>query len=374
MRRALLFGLLTVVWAGGPARSHDFTITDVLLIVKNDGTYQVDMTLDVDALALGVSSDVPSAELVAELEGMSIAEFEGAVDRAVDTLRRRVRVRFDGEREDFSVGFPELETPIERPGLEPTVMGITARLSGAIPDGAAEVVFRASRSFGVVQLTLFDQTSLASERHLLEPAEDSPAYRIGSQPDAAAGPGRTEVAGRYLVLGFEHILPLGVDHILFVVGLFLLSTRLKPLLWQVTAFTVAHTVTLGLAAYGVVSLPPRLVEPLIALSIAYVGIENLFVDRLRPWRPALVFGFGLLHGMGFAGVLKEIGLPQGEFLAALIGFNVGVELGQLAVVTLAFLAVGWARKKPWYRAAIVRPASAAIALTGLVWAIQRTFY
>jgi hypothetical protein len=121
-----------------------------------------------------------------------------------------------------------------------------------------------------------------------------------------------------------------------------------------------------------VSLPSRIVETLIALSIAYVAIENLFTTELKPWRPALVFGFGLLHGLGFAGVLRELGLPTGELASALVAFNVGVELGQLAVVALAMLLAGWARNRPWYRERVTVPASVVIAAVGLWWAIERS--
>jgi hypothetical protein len=158
-----------------------------------------------------------------------------------------------------------------------------------------------------------------------------------------------------------------------VFGIFLLSIHLRPLLWQVTAFTVAHTITLGLSIYGLVSAPASIVEPLIALSIAYVGIENCLSSRLQPWRIALVFCFGLLHGMGFAGVLSEIGLPPSEFLTALITFNVGVELGQLTVILFGFLLLGWWRDAVWYRSRIVIPLSACISVIGLYWTWERIF-
>lgn len=184
-------------------------------------------------------------------------------------------------------------------------------------------------------------------------------------------PTRREIARQYLWLGYTHILPKGVDHILFVIGLFLLSARIKPLLLQVTAFTIAHSITLGLSMYGVVSLSSRIVEPLIALSIAYVAIENIVTRELKPWRVALVFMFGLLHGMGFAGVLRELGLPRGEFLTALLTFNAGVELGQLTILAASFAAVGAFMKRQWYRRAIVIPASCAIAAVGMYWMITR---
>ncbi len=159
-------------------------------------------------------------------------------------------------------------------------------------------------------------------------------------------PGAGETLRRFLALGVTHILPFGLDHVLFVAGLALLSPRLGPLLAQVTAFTLAHTLTLALSSYGVVSLPSRLVEPLIALSIVYVGVENAVSPRLRPSRLVLVFAFGLLHGLGFAGVLAEMGLPDRHHLLALLAFNVGVELGQLAVIALVAGALAlWAASR-----------------------------
>jgi hypothetical protein len=179
----------------------------------------------------------------------------------------------------------------------------------------------------------------------------------------------------YRRLGFTHILPRGLDHVLFVLGIFLLAVDLKPVLWQVSAFTLAHTITLALTVYGVVSLSPRIVEPLIALSIVYVAVENIFTSKLHAWRPVVVFCFGLLHGMGFAGVLTEIGLPRSEFIPALLSFNAGVECGQLTVILAAFLLFGLPfREKPWYRQRIVIPGSLIIAAVGLYWSIQRVFF
>ena len=166
-------------------------------------------------------------------------------------------------------------------------------------------------------------------------------------------------------------MPRGLDHILFVLGLFLLGSQLRPLVWQVTAFTLAHALTLSLAVFDVVSLPSAVVEPLIAMSIVYVAVENLLTSRLMPWRPVVVFGFGLLHGLGFAGVLRELGLPDQQRVLGLISFNVGIELGQLLVIASALLAVGWCRSEDWYRRRIVVPASFVVAGTGLFWAVQR---
>jgi HupE/UreJ protein len=137
-----------------------------------------------------------------------------------------------------------------------------------------------------------------------------------------------------------------------------------------------------LSMYGLVSLPAKVVEPMIALSIVYVAIENLVIQELKPWRLALVFSFGLLHGMGFAGVLRDLGLPRPQFLTALVSFNLGVEAGQLSVIAAAFLVILCWRQRARvvgdadrghaaYHRFIVQPVSILIAAVGLFWTIQR---
>lgn len=183
---------------------------------------------------------------------------------------------------------------------------------------------------------------------------------------------RTEIFWTYIRLGFTHIIPLGFDHILFIVSLYILEPRLKPVLWQATAFTVAHSITLGLAMYGVIRPPGSVVEPIIALSILFVALENILTTRLSPWRLAIVFGFGLIHGMGFASALTGLGLPKQDYLGSLISFNVGVELGQVSIILLCWLLVGrWAASQPWYRARVVVPVSVAIGLVAAYWTIDR---
>jgi len=178
---------------------------------------------------------------------------------------------------------------------------------------------------------------------------------------------------RYVVIGFEHIIPLGLDHILFVLGLFFFSMHLRPILLQVTAFTLAHTTTLAAASLGYITVPASIVEPLIAASIVYVAVENIFHPKLTWSRTMVVFGFGLLHGLGFASMLSQIGVEQGRFFLDLIAFNVGVEIGQITVIVAAFMAVGlWFGHLPWYRARIAVPASVVIALIGAYWVVERT--
>ena len=203
----------------------------------------------------------------------------------------------------------------------------------------------------------------------LEGAHPSPRVSLVAPPPPLTA---TEVARQYFALGYTHIVPKGTDHILFVLGIFLLRARWKSIVLQVSTFTIAHSITLGLTMYGIVSLPARIVEPMIALSVAYVAIENLATSELKAWRLALVFSFGLLHGMGFAGVLRELGLPHSQFLTALVTFNAGVEAGQLSVIAIAWVAIASLRRnESRYRMFVVRPASLAIALIGLYWTIQR---
>ncbi len=184
-----------------------------------------------------------------------------------------------------------------------------------------------------------------------------------------------DVVWFYLKLGFTHIIPEGFDHILFVIGLCLLSTKVKSILWQATAFTIAHSITLALSMRSIIVLPSGLVEPIIALSIMFVAVENLLLKELKPWRVLVVFLFGLIHGMGFASSLNEIGLPPGKFYTSIISFNVGVELGQIAIILAVFsLLIIPFKGKQWYRRGIVFPISIIIALIALFWTIQRLYF
>jgi hydrogenase/urease accessory protein HupE len=177
------------------------------------------------------------------------------------------------------------------------------------------------------------------------------------------------VAGPLFRLGIQHILT-GYDHLLFLLGLTLVGGRLRPLLVMVTAFTVAHSITLGLAALDVWAPGPRVVEPAIALSICYVGIENWFVrDVRRRW--VITAPFGLVHGFGFAGALKEISLPTVDVPLALASFNLGVEAGQLAVLAVILPLVLWLGRRRWFPEAGVKTVSAAIAVAGLCWFVRR---
>ncbi len=178
----------------------------------------------------------------------------------------------------------------------------------------------------------------------------------------------------YTLLGFKHIIPKGLDHILFVLALFLLSPKLRSLVLQVSIFTLAHTITLFLGALKIITIPAIIIEPIIALSICFIAIENLFTESIRRTRPYIIFIFGLLHGLGFAGVLNEIGISTNLFISSLISFNVGVELGQISVIILSYILIALLfQKKLWYRNRVTKPISLIIASIGFYWFIERLF-
>jgi len=176
----------------------------------------------------------------------------------------------------------------------------------------------------------------------------------------------------YISLGIRHIIPEGLDHILFIVGICMLGTNIKTILWQATAFTVAHSITLALSMKNIIVAPGQVVEPIISLSIMFVAIENMVTDRLKAWRIIIIFIFGLIHGMGFASVLNEIGLPPGKFFLSVFSFNLGVEIGQVSVILGVFaLIIKPFRNRVWYRKVVLAPVSCCIAIMALYWTFTR---
>lgn len=181
-----------------------------------------------------------------------------------------------------------------------------------------------------------------------------------------------DVVWFYIKMGILHIIPEGFDHILFVTSLCLLSKKIKVILWQASAFTVAHSITLALSMKNIIVAPSPVVEPIIALSIVFVAVENMLLTELKPWRVLIVFFFGLVHGLGFASALNSVGLPQTKFFTSVISFNIGVELGQIMVILLVFglIIIPFGKLKN-YKQVIVYPLSIIIACIALYWTIQR---
>ena len=368
---SLFMGILVVAAGAGTLRAHEIRPAIVDLTFPGDGAVRLEMSLILEAALaeIGVehadTDDSPNAQRYDELreldEAALAAEFE------------RFKARFlEGVR--LKAGEASIPLEIVETGFEPVGDTDFARLSritlaGAAPPGAAEVSYSFDPAFGPSVIRVPDTEGSYSYSVYLDDGSQSAPIPVEGGLSLSAG----QVFLDYIGIGFTHIVPKGLDHILFVVGLFLLSPRLKPLLIQITAFTVAHSVTLAMAMLGVISLPASIVEPLIALSIVYIAIENLATNRLSPWRPFVVFGFGLLHGLGFAGVLTEFGLSPAHFVSGLIGFNVGVEVGQLAVVAACYALFGaWFSDRRWYRARVTMPMSLAIAAIAVWWVAERT--
>lgn len=338
MARLRFAALFVAALLTSPLFAHELGMVQVEAVFQKDGTYVVDLNVDREHLPPGITP--------AEIEKSAALMFDG---RRVQPASAEVTNGVDGKSNMTRI-----------------------RLRGRTPSGVSRFTFADEAIEGYFVLALRSEGQPEAVTQWLESYKTNEPFPL----DRAVVPlSRWSIVEQYLVLGFTHILPKGLDHVLFVLGIFLLAVRLKPVLWQVTAFTLAHTITLALTIYGVVSLPPTVVEPLIALSIVYVAIENIFTDRLHAWRPLIVFCFGLLHGMGFAGILREIGLPRSEFVPALLAFNAGVELGQLTVIFAAFLLLGLPfRGKPWYRRRVVVPGSLVIAAVGLYWFVERMFF
>jgi hydrogenase/urease accessory protein HupE len=342
--------------------AHEIGTSRVAVTFSDEG-YVVDFSVDAGSLLarLEAQSGLPRSR------GLSPAEYPVRIHALREAFVPHVVVRFDGQRVPVVFDAVEVVGNVSpTPDLQPPTLGI--RLHGAVPAGARTFTLKYDLTSASYALTI----KSASGRQRTEWLEGDRESQAEVLAPLDAPWSRVRMASQYFQLGYSHILPNGLDHILFVLGVFLFGRRLRPILCQVSAFTIAHSITLGLALYGVVSLPPSIVEPLIAASIVYVGVENIFTSDLKPWRVALVFGFGLLHGMGFAGALRELALPRSAFLTGLLMFNAGVEAGQLTVIAAAFLLVGyWTSNPVRYRRVIVVPGSALIAVTGLYWTIVR---
>jgi hydrogenase/urease accessory protein HupE len=359
MRRALYAVVVTLLW-GSAVRAHEIGTTRVSVLLGEGRTYDVEIVTDAVALVekLEASTGQPSRF---DTCPFGLPSRLASLD---ETFRRRVKIAFDASDARPAIAY-DVACGVD--AASPAVA--TIRLTGAIPADARLFTWTYGWTFASYAMTVRRTASGPPATEWLEGGQSSAPFTLRSPSPVVT---RLGTAWRYLTLGFTHIVPKGLDHMLFVLGIYLLSGRARSVLCQVTAFTVAHSITLGLSMYGVIAVSPRIVEPMIALSIAYVAIENMVLSELRAWRVALVFAFGLLHGMGFAGALRELGLPRAEFVTALLSFNVGVETGQLAVIGAAFMLVGLhCADRPWYRRRIVVPASALIACTAVYWAIER---
>ena len=370
--RSQALALLFIALFAAVAQAHALrpTVSEITFPEGGERWRLVFQPINLEALIAGIgvghddTSESINAGVYDDLREMSSGDLRVEFDRFTPEFLSNVNVmagdqRLEAEVESVIIP-PEGDLALPRDSL--------VTLGGPVPDGVSDIVVSWSSQYG----DLVVRTRVGAD------GDGYAGFLTGGEASAplsvTGGADQTAMAAfrDYLVVGFEHILPLGLDHILFVIGLFLLSTALRPLIIQVTAFTLAHTVTLALGALGYIAIPGAIVEPLIALSITFVAVENIFADKLNKWRPSVIFGFGLLHGLGFAGVLSEFGFAPGQFVASLIAFNIGVEIGQLTVIAICFLVVGaWFGKKDWYRPGVVYPASLAIGGYSFAWFIER---
>ena len=304
----------------------DMEVVDGQLTFSLEGNFE-SIVAGIDLDGLEDTEAAPEAEIYDTLRALDPEAFASGVDAYWPEMAEAIVVMVDGVPVDLTlsgIAVPEV-------GDVEVVRQSTLTFAAELPEGAQAVQIDWPAQYGVLVLRQMGVDGgwdgYLSGGGLTDPV----ALSGGNEMSAFEG------FTRYIPVGVEHIIPLGLDHILFVLGLFLLAAKMRPLLWQVSAFTLAHTITLALAALGYVTVPGSIVEPIIAASIVYVAVENIFSRGLNPWRPAVIFCFGLLHGLGFASVLGEYGIPDSAFVPALLGFNVGVEIGQLAVIAVAFI-------------------------------------
>ena len=352
------------------AAAHE-VVPAIADMTQTDTTLTFEMRLAVEGLIAGINltetadtNDAPEATTYDDLRALSPADLSARFADFWPQMAQNITIRAG----DTAIIPILIALDVPEGGDPDLARTSTLRFTATLPDGAKTVQVGWAEAYGALVLR---------QMGVEKPYDGYLEAGSLSDPIALSGGGQAgqlQTFANYIPVGFDHIIPKGLDHILFVLGLFFLSTNLRPLFLQITAFTVAHTVTLALGALGYVTIPASIVEPVIAASIVYVAVENILTDGLSRWRPLVVFCFGLLHGLGFASVLGEFGLPANAFVPALIGFNLGVEFGQLTVIAAAFALVGyWFRTKPWYRARITIPASAGIAAVGAYWVVQRVF-
>lgn len=352
-------------------QAHEVRPAIIDLNLDGQGGYEAIVKVNLEALIAGIgdehedTDDAAQADTYNAFRKLPPGELKQQFDMFRPAFLQSTLLSFDGEKQDLqvsSVNIPEV-------GDVRLARDSQITLRGSIPPTATQLMWQWPEVYGnhVIRISSPEQEEVYTA--YLQAGESSEPVALTGQAVRSGW----AIFSDYVVIGYEHILPKGLDHILFVVGLFLLSASISTLLWQVTSFTLAHSVTLALGMLGWIQISPSIVEPLIAASIVYVCLENVFHEHLSRWRPLIIFLFGLLHGLGFASVLTDIGLGSEHFALGLLAFNVGVELGQLSVILLCFLAVGfWFRNKSWYRSRISIPASLVIAAIGAYWFLERT--
>ncbi len=389
--KSLLSRLLLLLFLTFPAILGAHPMPDIAVRSHFDAGGSADLRVEIDPRSFEADPEAFDYFEKKTVEAYSPEVMADLTAKANAFVSKRLRFRFEplGEvKPEFVWSFRKLgDTPLE---VETDPAVLVGSWKTTLPQGLSgyrleslKLTEAGAIPMNVVFLNHLDGKQV--ERYaVLFPGETSFVLDLTGRATGEASPtpgavgteaGSGDLAAVFfneVKRGFLHVLPLGWDHVLFVLGLFLMSRKLKPIILQVSAFTLAHTITLWLASAGIVTLPPHIVEPIIAASIVAVALENLVRQEYSHWRLLVVFGFGLIHGLGFAGVMATRLDSTSSLVLGLLGINIGVELGQLAVILIAFLATCWITKRENYRKFVVIPGSILIALAGIWWVIERT--
>jgi hydrogenase/urease accessory protein HupE len=354
----LLFAAAIVLGVMSPAWPHQVNLSTARVMLNGDRTVNVEVGLkgsDADRLA---GTKIFDAQL-------------DRVDPALVAASAAPIIAYVGSHVAVTGADGKPCAP-GTPALVPDGDGVIFRNNFVCRDGAGDIVYRSS--------VLTDTDPAARQVVLIGDGDGAPQALLDAANNtvtlSAPAPPLRSTLERYLVTGIEHIF-LGYDHIAFLIAIVLWARRLVPVIKIVTAFTIAHSITLSLAALGIVVIPSAIVEPAIAASIVFVALENFFSrDIDRRWR--VTFAFGLIHGFGFAGALKEIGVPLNAVATALAAFNIGVEIGQIAIVSIVIpllIAVdrllAGAGGEPARAVTLVYALSALITVLGSYWFLTR---
>lgn len=371
LKNYLLIRAMWLFFALAVNSSNAHTMDNINAELNVLANNQYSLTVHVDILHIAKATLAypgEDLELIQMLSSLSLIETKRLLDRIRQSIQQNSYIYFDDKKNSLPV-FSGLSVAEFRSVLTNfSSYTLPLSCSGDIPSKTKNMAVSFAPELGSVILTI-----ARPSKNIVSTNSRSQTININTEAstDGSIIMSQLDTFLEYLYQGYVHIVPKGLDHILFVLALFLLARKASTLLWQISTFTLAHTITLALGIFNIVSIPSNIVEPLIALSIAYVAIENIYQQKLTRWRLPLIFAFGLLHGLGFASVLLELGLQPQQFVTSLIAFNIGVEFGQLSVVLVAFSLLYWFYKKDWYRQRIVMPLSIAIALIGLYWFIER---
>ena len=352
MRRALLL-IALILLAPSLAGAHDVSYS--YADIRWERT-RVELKLTVHR-----DDAAPALGLAAPESLMAAPFLSHEAERLFRFVTARVHVR--GEADDLSFH-------LERAEAVPDRHAVRLTLSAALPHpyshiSVSEALFPENSQHEMFLNVYGSDNRVLAQEVLTATHADAEVYASG--PEGVLAVLRTFVAA-----GMHHIY-IGPDHILFIIGLLLLGGGIGRVLRVATAFTLAHSITLALAVLGLVRVPGRIVEPLIALSVVYVGFENLRVGaRAADWRTRIAFAFGLIHGFGFASVLREFGLPHAALAWSLLGFNLGVEIGQASIILVVVPLLGALRAGlPRLAARAVAIGSWGIVCTGGFWFVER---